>query len=722
MKIAPFIKSVRQSGGTLYIFSSATEDLNYLINRAENRSFVWSKFVLLDIPDEGRPTSLMENLVQYDAIPAAFGQMDNKTPENRLAESFQNYCLNLETLLTGLDSYSIDEKRTVSERVFFKWLKEIGAIRFKQASSTEKSGLVGSARFTEDDATGYSRVVQYIGDIDMVNATKFNQNSYSELYIHVPLSHGNTSTVLFNTIEDANYKQNMAIQNIGAEALDVKYIAGRKADDKHPVGLDFTAHYDSPTDGFSTATYDLYKEVTTNNVKRFVSGWWYDLPISNSYRLSSDFADQHNVKLKIAGKNALAGKNVTLIRSNLDGISIDFDENSYYDIVTNPSISSFSEYNQASASQPFKFNAVLLYYDVFNDADPTDKATNLFGVLFLNKPVAKSAGGSYMPRLSKYKPNPVTGDNGNAWGLKVNMKLDVNTSDAQIESIVNEYNTFSMELFMEALSELTRTSDSIANINSSIATLKDEVATLYDYVYRTQDFTGIKEKVDSLYKLYNENLNIFSSVGDLSKLIEKAFQEINNIYNNKTSIDVTYNLDVLDAGFGIKLNSINNKKKIAFGLQQYLVDANKPIISIAEDFSNVNNKHTYEILNDKYTQYFLIQEDGFTSYISKYFINKDIEIYIDDTINPWYNGKTFRFSFGTIYDTVNGFEINFYTDKNDKMNNGKPYGVHVNKLARIPSEIFKIKPIGGTVEEYIPPTIEIVCIDKDNMVFSIDIF
>jgi hypothetical protein len=725
-----FIKQVRQSGGSLYIFNSSKEDLNFLINESDERDFVWSKFVLLDIPDELRPTNKMENYIQYDAIPGAFDKTLNKLPENKLAESFQNYCLNLETLLTQDSRYDVDLKRTISERVFFKWLKELGALRFRQASSNEVSGNVDSARFVETDNSpeiDYKKVVQYIGDIDMVNSQKHQNNSYSEVYIHVPISHGNTKSVLFNTIEDNNYRQNTTYQYASNNPINDAYIVGRSNNDVHPMGLDFRAFYDSPGATFDYNNLTLRKEIIDiDGTRRFINGWGFDYPTTNSYKTSTKFSDQQNDRLRIVGKGNNIGRNVNILKTRLDGITIDFDSLSYYNIVTNPSINSFSEYNQSNHAAPFKFNAVLLYYDVFDKANPEGKVTNLFGVLFLNKPVAKSAGGSAIPTLSKFKPNTITGDNGNAWGLKVNLKLDTNASDTQVESIVNEYNTFSMELFLEAMTELKRTSNSLDTINSQFINFKNKIEELEDYTFRKQNIKELKDNVSELKSIMSANFEVFSKNTDLVNLINRAFIEIQNIYNNKTSIDIAYNLDVLDYGFGVKIDKINNKKKISSNLQEYHVKR-KPIYSIINDFSITNNQHQLVIPNSEYTQIIRIEEPGTNRYSEKITLSRDISIFIDDQFYQWKRGQKIKISFGSNYMPIDSTLINFrfYTDAVDRKNTGRIYNTEINKDFPITDDIFNFKrvltTIGNQTNRFIPPSIDIICIDENLLLFLIEI-
>ena len=128
--------------------------------------------------------------------------------------SFQNYCLNFESTVLSDPNYDPNLKKTVSERVFWKWLKEIGAVRFRDANANEVVASLDQVntsiidgfpysekRWTEEDdyLTGngspiprYERVVKYIGECDIVNSVQNNVNSYSEVYIHVPTNDGAT--------------------------------------------------------------------------------------------------------------------------------------------------------------------------------------------------------------------------------------------------------------------------------------------------------------------------------------------------------------------------------------------------------------------------------------------------------------------------------------------------------------------------------------------------
>jgi len=134
-RITPFVKRMRTNGGTIYTFSSAVEDIGLNINEKNNLVKI-SHFALLDIPAiqqlTSTPTNLDVNRFNVTNFTGAFeyeqGNPSIKDGRVLIAESFQNYALNLESNLLNSNDYNPTLIRTVSERVFWKWLKETGAL------------------------------------------------------------------------------------------------------------------------------------------------------------------------------------------------------------------------------------------------------------------------------------------------------------------------------------------------------------------------------------------------------------------------------------------------------------------------------------------------------------------------------------------------------------------------------------------------------------------
>ena len=151
MATTPFIRPLQVQGGTFYSFSSSAEDLSFTFNNSVNK-FKFSKFALLNIPpiNNGDP---LGNSLKLDAPDSAFldyasGTDQIITPNSNInfSQSFQSYCLNLESTILSATDYDSSLKQTVAERVFFKWIKEIGGIRYQQASATQVSSLLNQTQ------------------------------------------------------------------------------------------------------------------------------------------------------------------------------------------------------------------------------------------------------------------------------------------------------------------------------------------------------------------------------------------------------------------------------------------------------------------------------------------------------------------------------------------------------------------------------------------------
>jgi len=135
MAKTPFIRPIAVQGGTFYTFSSAAEDLTLTFNKSLKK-FTFSKYALLKLPEFGSPT-YGENTFQFNAIDTTFidaadgnfvlANPNNLSPSPEI--SFQNYCLNLESTIISDSNYNPELKRNVSERVFWKWVKELGGVR-----------------------------------------------------------------------------------------------------------------------------------------------------------------------------------------------------------------------------------------------------------------------------------------------------------------------------------------------------------------------------------------------------------------------------------------------------------------------------------------------------------------------------------------------------------------------------------------------------------------
>jgi hypothetical protein len=454
MATTPLIKTPQADGGTFYTFSSSAKDLSRTLNN-DDLKLVFSKFVLLNLPDFDRldPTTFSnyQNYMQFDTIDGAISNGGLKgDPNVNFTESLQNYALNLEELIISDSGYDNTTNLTVTERVFFKWLKECGAMRFREASVLEQVSGLTTPRFCEEDEVTsgtrqYRRVVKYIGEIDIVNNVDKAGEAYTELYINVPTEVGRTPTILFDSISDANYQPSLKIQGTS------EFILGRNAATIHPQGLDIKAFYDydQPLLGPGPAGYtDPDANWMQEPTPPTTTDSYFTEPITFTSVLNA------NIQKYPADYSSPTGYNGSAyVRSELDGISVDFNPNDYQQIANDSTISSIPQFNGSNLAQSFEFNAVLVYYDMVDLSDSANTTTNLYGLLILDN-VTPTTDGGYIQRYPKYKPNQTTGQNGNSYGFKINLRFDASPGTAGIDTIVNDYNTFSMGLFSDASAQL----------------------------------------------------------------------------------------------------------------------------------------------------------------------------------------------------------------------------------------------------------------------------
>jgi hypothetical protein len=691
MAVAPFIKPLQVSGGTFYTFSSSAEDVGMTFNSSSTK-FKFSKYVLLSIPNIATP-AFDDNKIQWQAIDGAMIEGLDADQNINLAQSFQNYCLNLEAMLISQSSYDRNLKQNVSERVFWKWMKEIGALRFKQANSLQSNtNPTSNPRFLEVDEmlTGpsrYTRVVQYIGDIDIVNSVQNNTNAYSEIYVHVPTGDGNTPLVLFKTVADVNYDASMIVQNKPIDPLDTEYLIGRHYYDTSPANLSIKAFFDQDTIGQPVSMF-----WNTGTLAYDIPMNWYDPSVGpNAYFTDFVFTDTTIDKIqKTFGLDV-----VTFQRPRLDGIMVDFDPANYKPIVDNPALTTIQQYNSTVDAQPFEFNAVLVYYDVYDPIDPTQVATNLYGILFLEDVEQQSTEWG-IPRFKKYKPNPVTKLNGNSYGFKINLKFDTSVENSGItEKAINDYSTFSLEMFVDAMNVVQMSSDILTEQTKEVVDLKNKMIELEDLIINTTDINEINLRLDNIENSLAINQALFNNTADIMALIEKNSDTMNQILNGQTTIEVSYNLNAIKAGDGIAVDrSTPNVVKINNTVQDYTITQNVPY------FGDLSAGGTITL--QKYNNYYRHSVSGAVLTAAS-----DIYVKIDDTTVKWTRGQVLRIVFDDVLD-MQSYSVIFQTDALNAFGNGS-YGVFVGAVSGAEFDIASDRPI-----------FDIMCVDEINMLFVID--
>ena len=659
----PLIRIPQEQGGTMYAFANAARDLTRAYYNPDV-NFEFSKFALLDLPvyadsiqsDSNDPQS-GPNYINYTRLfeggPAVAGAVpdnyDDTTYDGNgnvhFAQTFQSYALNLENMLLNPeanDDFDDVFFQSDAEKIFFKYLYHINAIRVRAATSQEVS--TGYSRMIElDDSTQagseYSQVIKYIGNIDVTNDKNYKGQQYNEIFVNVPSSVGYTPEVL---LETSKFNTNNIKFVPGSE------IEGRNSDDIHPDPFLNLESYADQSDG----TYNTDE----NEIPTF---------------------------------------------------GIDFNTSAYSKIINDPKLSSVLDYSKRGGD--FRFNAILVYYDIYSKSNIGNKATNLYGIILLdNWKEDTSNDGWYIPELTKYKPNEVTGLNGNAFALKLNLKFNSALDNVGIEKNVNDYSTFSMDIFLDTTSALENAVQLLKDANKRYNSISKKVEMLESFFLSSESLQGIAKRLDGIEKdVENATIN-FQDERSLLDLITNTNSRLNQVISGEVPAEIQYNTDVLESGNpGVSIDkSSNGKVKIScvnYGYslgQAYVYDTvtstNERELSADSMFlpDEAGTKAVWQRLKefDNLVRIYTDQSQGFDS---------NLNIYLDDTITSWKKGQVVRVTFKNKIKNLSTHYITLWTDKSNGWSQ---------KLSISLSDLLSNKPY-----------IEIVCVDPVNKTFEYDI-
>ena len=508
-------------------------------------------------------------------LPVMFGNTDPKTESIAIATDLQNYMMNLECTLLNQDSYNYQEYHTVSERAFFHWLKSFEKRYNNSKLSLERTQNGNDVYYKETDNT--NRVVQCFGAIDAGNSLSTEFGMFNETYVNIPTSYGN-GPVFFKQVQDSS--ETNYIYGKTYNAGDSEHLQGRKNNvDTLKILSDVKPRYDSGTSYKLDDAYEIVKDI--NEIQSACRAFTNDKNIQiNSY-------DDVNIDQK----TQFSGK--------------------YCDITLNPC--------------EFGFNAILLYYSVYdqNDTTKTAYAINLFGIVFLDSPSSVQNGQAKIPSLIKKKS--FGGANkanffGNSYSFRVNIKtLSVyDNTDAMIQDNTTMSSINSVDF-----------SDVVSNLNRAIDVMNTNV----------QSTMAIQDAYMTTLKLTDENKQ---------KLYELETKLDGYLNGSKTSGIVSQNIrtkviqPITDTSIDSSVSDGNNMIKIQ--LNKQLTD-----FINTEEYQGSTYTPPIKILNDEYTYN--------VPTVYKPIFN--VSTQADTALGEWSSDT------GDINDIINGINVNYYTYNNN---------------------------------------------------------
>ena len=508
-------------------------------------------------------------------LPVMFGNTDPKTESIAIATDLQNYMMNLECTLLNQDSYNYQEYHTVSERAFFHWLKSFEKRYNNSKLSLERTQNGNDVYYKETDNT--NRVIQCFGAIDAGNSLSTEFGMFNETYVNIPTSYGN-GPVFFKQVQDSS--ETNYIYGKTYDTGDSEHLQGRKNNvDTLKILSDVKPRYDNGTSYKLDDAYEIVKDI--NEIQSACRAFTNDKNIQiNSY-------DDVNIDQK----TQFSGK--------------------YCDITLNPC--------------EFGFNAILLYYSVYdqNDTTKTAYAINLFGIVFLDSPSSVQNGQAKIPSLIKKKS--FGGANkanffGNSYSFRVNIKtLSVyDNTDAMIQDNTTMSSINSVD-FSDVVSNLNRAIDVMnTNVQSTMAIQDAYMTTLKLTDDNKQKLQELEDKLDGY-------LNGSKTSGIVSQNIRtKIIQPITD-----TSIDSS----VSDGNNMIKIQ-LNKQLTDFINTEEYQGSTYTPPIKILNDEYTYNVPTVYKPIFNVSTQ-------------------------ADTALGEWSSDT------GDINDIINGINVNYYTYNNN---------------------------------------------------------
>lgn len=649
----PLIRIPQEQGGTMYAFANASRDLTRSYYNPD-LNFEFSKFALLKIPVVTAPAlGSTNNYIQFknlfDIGGAAY---DDATVDNanvHFAQTFQNYALNLEQLVLTDSSFDSTVLKSDSEKIFFKYLNRIGAFKARTANSQEV-------------VSGLSRAIEY-------DNSSLTGSEYEKVIKYV----GN-----IDVSNDKNYEgdtYNEVFVNV-------------------PSAVGFTPEILLKQETYNTST----KTYTPSTYIQGRAGQSH--PDSNLNLVS--VVDQADGEINIDANQVGFIENA---------VGIDFDSTSYTRIVNSTNLNTLFDYSKLGGD--FSFNAILVYYDIYSKSTPVNRATNLYGILILdNFKNDPNLNGWYIPTQTKYKPNDVTGLNGNAFALKLNVKFNSSLENVGVENNINDFSTFGMDIFLDTVSALGHATKLLADANQKYGAIAQEVENLKTLMLTSTQLTDIQAQLNTLrVEVENAKLN-YSSSSSLLKLIQSTNARINQMIDGTVPTSVQYNIDVLRDSEGIALDkSVKDKIKIINKVYGYEI-----VEAFSYDISN--NSYLNWSVGDKLDSSNLYNplnsiNKGIWSrlrpYTNRVSINvdqnqaaSDINIYIDDSTVSWKTGQVLKLVFNTTLD-LGIYNLKIYTNK--LSSTGWKLAASFNSSQMISQK----------------PYVELICIDEQNKTFELDI-
>lgn len=406
------------------------------------------------------------------------------TDTESIVEDLQNYAMNFESVVINQDNYNYQEPYTVSEHIFWDWLIKNGL----SINTTEVSGNVFRETNYKSGLSSENRLVQCFGAIDAGNSLSTEFGMFNETYVTIPTSYGNGPVFFRNVNDNPNF-------NTGSE-----YISST------PGKLEGRS-------GSVSGYVDTTPEYTNDANHSYKANY--------AYEIIKDFPTIQNALRNMTPENFKSTINI----NSYDDLNVDAD-NVLFNVDSNA-------YDMVNVSCEFNFNAILLYYSIYDldDANKESIATNLFGIVFLDGGSAPTNDYLIAPLVKKKSYSGNGSENahfGNSYSFRVNIKtLGVyDNTDAVIQDNTTTTDAYASN-FNDVVYNLNR-AISVMNTNvESTSRIQNQYMKMLDYYSEVKSMIG-NIQTDSSNMV---NTQLKNTQGELKKYVDErltyAIEELN---------------------------------------------------------------------------------------------------------------------------------------------------------------------------------------------------
>lgn len=461
MAVTPLFKPLRIDGGTFYTFQPAMKDINLMISNPDNIKLNFSKFVCIKLPEWANITK-QSLYIDPNKLESLNDNSSNDNANTFFVKSYlQNYAENLNTLFDQYredDNFSNTAESAFLKSMMSKFNNSTPPLELDEFDTYLDYENVTRNIFRETtDSSIYEQVIQYIGDINLVNNAKKDGNEYVEIFGYIPTNAGKLIDTQFIQNIDLKPLLSQIPENAGED-----WIQGQEN------------NYTSSTDKtYAKAVYDT---------------------VSKKYNTTSD----------------------------VDMLKIDWDD------LENP------ESNYKKDNGNFDFNAVLLYYDIFDNGNEGTVSRNLYGVFIIDSFNTTSPVSNFIPTFTKYQPD--ANQSGNSYSFRFNLAFSNSTNIVTTATVINDYSTYSMELYMHALESLNRIAIDYSKLGQSAIVVHDKIIAIEQIIF------SLYEQADSTtaLRLVNESIStVNQAIIDLTAIAQSTQEnKIERIFVDNEEIDI----------------------------------------------------------------------------------------------------------------------------------------------------------------------------------------